>query len=141
LELHLLKLMLLHEELMGTAAVHLDPAWLPHGQLRSMIEQVFTLVAAGKWQGVPPFLAECELAELRGLVTEVVAGDRKMPNPEQQLADVILKLRNQHFDREQAASLQRANQPAISEKDRIQELRLQQQFRALKRTPLTPRQK
>jgi len=141
LELHLLKLMLLHEELMGTAAVHLDPAWLPHGQLRSMIEQVFTLVAAGKWQGVPPFLAECEPAELRGLVTEVVAGDRKMPNPEQQLADVILKLRNQHFDREQAASLQRANQPAISEKDRIQELRLQQQFRALKRTPLTPRQK
>ena len=141
LELHLLKLMLLHEELMGTAAVHLDPAWLPHGQLRSMIEQVFTLVAAGKWQGVPPFLAECEPAELRGLVTEVVAGDRKMPNPEQQLADVILKLRNQHFDREQAASLQRANQPAISEKDRIQELRLQQQFRALKRTPRTPRQK
>jgi DNA primase len=141
LELHLLKLMFLHEELMGTAAIHLDPAWLPHGRLRSMIEQIFAVVAAGKWQGVPPFLAECEPAELRGLITEVAAEDRKMPNPEQQLADVILKLRNQHFDREQAASLQRASQPGISEADRIQELRLQQQYRALKRTPLTPRQK
>jgi DNA primase len=141
LELHLLKLMFLHEELMGTAAIHLDPAWLPHGRLRSMIEQIFAVVAAGKWQGVPPFLAECEPAELRGLITEVAAEDRKMPNPEQQVADVILKLRNQHFDREQAASLQRASQPGISEADRIQELRLQQQYRALKRTPLTPRQK
>jgi len=111
LELHLLKLMFLHEELMGTAAIHLDPAWLPHGRLRSMIEQIFAVVAAGKWQGVPPFLAECEPAELRGLITEVAAEDRKMPNPEQQVADVILKLRNQHFDREQAASLQRASQP------------------------------
>jgi len=78
---------------------------------------------------------------MRGLITEVVAEDRKMPNCEQQLTDVILKLRNQCFDREQAASLQRANQPELTDAERVEELRRQQQFRALKRTPLAPLQK
>jgi len=141
LELHLLKLLFLHEELMGTAAVYLDPAWVPHSLLRLVVEQIFALVESGNWQGVPAFLAECESADMRGLITEVVAEDRKMPNCEQQLTDVILKLRNQCFDREQAASLQRANQPELTDAERVEELRRQQQFRALKRTPLAPLQK
>ena len=73
---------------------------------------------------------------MRGLVTEAVAEDRKLPNPDQQLADVVLKLRNQFLDRQIAASIQRASQPETSEADRMELLRQQQELRQQKRAPL-----
>ena len=48
---------------------------------------------------------------MRSLVTEAVAEDRKIPNPETQLADVALKLRNQFLDRQIAALTQKISQP------------------------------
>ena len=141
LELHLLKLLFLHEELIETADLQLDLTWLQHELLRSVIGQRLTLGVEGQWQGIPAFLAECESAEMRGLITEAVTTDRKMPNPEQQLVDVILKLRNQYFDRELAASLQRVSQPGIGEAEHLQELRQQQKLRELKRSPLMPLEK
>jgi hypothetical protein len=43
------------------------------------------------WKSLAAFLDECETPEMRNLVTEAVAEDRKIPNPEQQLA---MSLRN-----------------------------------------------
>ena len=59
-----------------------------------------------------------------------------MPNPEQQLLDVILKLRNQYLDRELAASLQRVGQPGIGDAEHLKELQQQKKLRELKRSPL-----
>ena len=66
-------------------------------------------------------------------MTEAVAEERKLPNLEQQLADVILKLRNQWLDRKIAACLQRAGQPEIADADKLALLREQQQLREQKR--------
>ena len=57
-----------------------------------------------------------------------------MPNPELQLTDVILKLRNQALDRQIAALTAKISQAAESE----ELLREQQQLKMLKRTPLAP---
>ena len=73
---------------------------------------------------------------MRALVTGAVAEDRKLPNPDQQLADVVLKLRNQFFDRQIAVSIQRASQPETSEAERMELLRQQQELRQQKRVPL-----
>jgi len=67
---------------------------------------------------------------------EAVAEDRKIPNPDQQLADVVLRLRNQFLDRQIAVSIQRASQPETSEADRTELLRQQQELRQQKRAPL-----
>ena len=64
-------------------------------------------------EGSAAFLDECETPELRNLVTEAVAEDRKIPNPEQQLADDGLKLRNQFLDRQIGALTQKISQPEI----------------------------
>ena len=135
-EFWLLKLLLLHDDLVGWAALHLDLNWILHPLARQIVEKRLAAQTGESWKNLAAFLDECESAEMRALVTEAVAEDRKIPNPDQQLADVTLKLRNQFLDRQIAASIQRASQPEISEADRMELLRQQQELRQQKRAPL-----
>jgi hypothetical protein len=73
---------------------------------------------------------------LRSLVTETTAEPRPIPNPAQQLSDVALRLRNQFIDRQFGVLMQRANQPEVSEAERNDLLRQQQELRRLKRQPI-----
>jgi DNA primase len=135
-EFWLLKLLLLHDDLVGWAALHLDVNWIFHPLVRQIVEKRLAAQTGESWKNLAAFLDECESAEMRALVTEAVAEDRKIPNPDQQLGDVVLKLRNQFLDRQIAASIQRASQPETSEADRMELLRQQQELRQQKRMPL-----
>jgi DNA primase len=135
-EFWLLKLLLLHDDLVGWAALHLDVNWILHPLVRQIVEKRLAAQTGESWKNLAAFLDECESAEMRALVTEAVAEDRKIPNPDQQLGDVVLKLRNQFLDRQIAASIQRASQPETSEADRMELLRQQQELRQQKRMPL-----
>ena len=88
------------------------------------------------WKSLAAFLDECETPEMRALVTEAVAEDRKIPNPEQQLADVTLYLRNQFLDRQIAMLTQKASQPGISDAEKIELLRERDKLREQKRASL-----
>jgi hypothetical protein len=135
-EFWLLKLLLLHDDLVAWTALHLDVNWISHPFVRQIVERRLTAQTNETWQSLAAFLDECESAEMRALVTEAVAEDRKLPNPDQQLGDVVLRLRNQFLDRQIAVSIQRASQPATSEADRMELLRQQQELRQQKRAPL-----
>jgi hypothetical protein len=137
-EYWLLKLVLRHEELLGWAALHLDPEWVQHPLVKEIISRRLAAHSHETWQGLPHFLDECASAELQNLITEAIADERPIPNPAQQLSDVALRLRNQHLDRQLAVSLQRANLPEISESERMDLLRQQHDLRLLKRQPLSP---
>ncbi len=136
LEFHLLKLILLHDELAGWTALHLDVNWIAHPLVRQIIAERLTAQANGTWQSVGAFLDGFESGDLRSLVTEAVAEERKIPNPEMQLADLTLKLRNQFLDRQIAASILRAAQPQTGEDEKMERLHAQQELRRLKREPL-----
>jgi hypothetical protein len=75
---------------------------------------------------------------MRNLVTEAAIDDRPLPNPQQQLGDVVLKLRNLFIDRQLAALIHRANQPELDDAARVELLHQQQALRQLKRQPLQP---
>ena len=135
-EFHLLKLLFLHDDLVPWAALHLDAEWISHPQVRQVVAQRIAAQRDETWQSLGAFLDACESPGIRNLVTEAVTQERAMPNLEQQLADVTLKLRNQFLDRKIAACLQRASQPEISDADKIALLREQQQLREQKRTGL-----
>ncbi len=135
LEFHLLKLLLLHDELAPWAALHLDANWLLHAVARQIVERRLAAQKNETWKNLAAFLDECDSAEMRNLVTEAAAEDRPIPNPETQLADVILKLRNQALDRQIAALVQKAAQPEISDEMKLELLREQQTLRAQKRAP------
>jgi hypothetical protein len=76
------------------------------------------------------------MPEMRSLITEAATQDRPIPNPPQQLADVVLRLRNQFIDRQLAALSHRASQPETSDPERLDFLRQQQELRVLKRQPV-----
>ena len=135
-EFHLLKLLFLHDDLVPWASLHLDVDWISHPQVRAVVAQRIAAQREETWQSLGAFLDACESPGIRNLVTEAVTQERPMPNLDQQLADVTLKLRNQFLDRKIGACLQRASQPEISDADKIGLLREQQQLREQKRAGL-----
>jgi DNA primase len=137
-EYWLLKLLLLHEELVGWAALHLDPKWVRHPLAAQIISRRLAAHTDQTWHSLPAFLDALETPELQNLTTEATADQRPIPNPSQQLSDVALSLRNQFLDRQLAALMQRANQPECAEAERLELLRQQQALRLLKRQPLAP---
>jgi DNA primase len=137
-EFHLLKVLLLHDDLVAWAALHLDVNWISHPLVRQIVAQRLAAQTNETWKSLGAFLDECELPEMRGLITEAVAEDRKIPNPEQQLGDVASKLRNQFLDRQIAALTQKISQPGMPEAEQNELLRQQQKLREQKRAPLSP---
>ncbi len=137
-EFHLLKLLLLHDNLVAWAALHLDVNWISHPVARQVVEQRLAAQTDESWKSLAAFLDACDSAEMRNLVTEAVAEDRKIPNPDQQLADVALKLRNQFLDRQIAALTQKASQPELSDAERAALLRGHQELRRQKQLNLPP---
>jgi len=135
-EFWLLKLLLLHDDLAAWAALHLEPGWMVHPLARQLVEKRLAAQANETWKSLAAFLDDCDSAEMRALVTEAVAEDRKLPNPDQQLADVTVKLRNQFLDRQIAENVQRASLPETPDAEKVELLRKQQDLRQQKRAPL-----
>jgi DNA primase len=132
----LLKILLLDEEAASWLAFHLDLNWLQHPAVRNIVSRRLALQAEGNWQGAAAFLGDCETEAVRSLITAAIADDRQIPNAPQQLADIVLRLRNQFIEREVAALTQRAAQPDISDADKLTLLQRQAELRQLKRQPL-----
>jgi DNA primase len=137
-EFHLLKLLLLHDDLVAWTALHLDVNWISHPHVRQITERRLAAQTNENWKNLGAFLGECDSPEMRNLITEAVAEDRKIPNPETQMADVTLKLRNQFLDRQIAALTQKAAQSEVSEDKKLGLLHEQQKLREQKRAPLSP---
>jgi len=135
-EYWLLKLLLLHDDLAGWAAAHLDPGWVQHPLAKQIVAQRLEVHVNQTWTSLAAFLDGCATSEMRSLVTEATAEPRPIPNPSQQLADVALRLRNQFIARQLASLMQRASQPEASEAERLDLLRQQQELRQLRRQPI-----
>ena len=137
LELHLLKLLLLHDELVPAAVLNLDVNWILHPHVRQIVDLRLAAQEHATWHSLAEFLDSCESAEQRRLITEAVAEERKIPNPETQLADMLLKLRNQFLDRQIGALTQKISQPETQDAQKLEFLQEQQRLKQQKRLPLS----
>jgi hypothetical protein len=135
-EYWLLKLVFLNEDSVGWVQAHLEIDWIQHSVVRQILLLRLAAHAGENWRGIATFLDECESPEMRSLVTEAAAEERTIPNPAQQLGDIVLRLRNQFIDRQLAALTQRSSQPEIGDEERLQCFRRQQELRQMKRQPL-----
>ena len=137
-ERQLLKLLFLHEEFVAWTSEHLDLTWIQHALVKEIVSRRLQALREGSWSGLAAFLDECDTANMQNLITEAATEERSIPNPRQQLADVLVGLRNQFIDRQLAAISQRAGQPSLDDAARIELLRQQQSLRQLKRQPIAP---
>ena len=136
-EFWLLKLIFLNEDLIEWCATNVDPNWIQNPPARQIVARRIEVHRDATWVSLGGFLGDCETAELRNLITEAAIEDRPIPNPQQQLLDVTLRLRNQFIDRQLAVSIHQANQPEISDDARVELLKQQQELRVLKRKPIS----
>jgi DNA primase len=137
-EFHLLKLLLVHDDLVGWAALHLEPNWILHRDVRQIVNARLAAQQEETWQSLADFLDRCESPSQRSLITEAVAEERKIPNPETQLADVTLKLRNQFLERQIAALTHQISHPDTAEDQRLVLLKEQMLLKQEKRAALAP---
>jgi DNA primase len=138
-EFWLLKLTFLNDELANWARKHLDLAWVQHRAVREILSAWLEPRAPHGDTSAASLLAQVENPASRSLVTAAIAETHNIPNAEQQLRDVVLRLRNLAIDKQIAALSHRASDPKASDEQRIQYLREQQQLRLAKREPLAPR--
>ncbi len=136
-ELRLLKLTLMHDAGIDWLAAHLNPNWIQNQVVKDILSRRLQAHTEGTWRNLGLFLDGFESAQIRSLITEATMDKRELPNPEQQLADIALRLRNQFLDGQIAALTQRLSQPETSDADNGL-LREQQQLKQLKRQPLAP---
>ena len=73
---------------------------------------------------------------MQSMITEASTQDRAIPNPEKQLADLALKMRNQHLDQQIGELLRQINQPATTDDEKVALLHRQAELRAMKKAPL-----
>jgi len=137
-EWHLLKILLLHENLVGWAALHLDANWIAHPFVRQIVDARLAACEHEAWHSLTEFLDGIESPLVRSLITEAVADERQLPNPETQIADVTLKIRNQFLDQQIAVLTQKISSPETGEAARLEFLHEQQRLKQQKRLPLAP---
>ena len=133
-ELWLLKYLLASADLAHFAAAHLEPAWVTHPTVRRIAALHFSMGT-----DVAGLLAQFEGDDFAGrLITENASEQRAIPEPEKQLADVILRLRSTAYDQRIAQLNAYLSDTALSDEERAIALTEQQQLRVAKRQPLHP---
>ncbi len=135
-EFWLLKLLLVHDELNAWAAPRLDPNWISNFPARQITERRLNAQKYGMWTNLAAFLDQSDSTEMRSLITEAATQERQIPNPETQLADVILKLRNQFLDRQIAELTQKTALPEYSDAQKMDMLQMREKLRQQKKSPL-----
>lgn len=137
-ELRLLKLTLMHDAGIDWLAAHLNLNWIQNHVVEDILSRRLQAHTEGAWRNLGLFLDGFESAQIRSLITEATMDKRELPNPEVQLADIALRLRNQFLDGQIAVLTQRISQPETSDAEKVGMLREQQQLKQLKRQPLAP---
>ena len=140
-EFELMELLLLQDQLVSWAALHLEVNWISHPHVRQIVDLRFAAQEHETWHNLTEFLDSCESSEQRKLITEAVTANRNFRNPETRLADMTLKLRNQFLDRQIGALTQKISQPQISDDEKVALLREQMKLKEQKRSPLAPLEK
>ena len=136
-EFWLLKILLLHDELLDWARAHLHPEWIHNPIVREIVEHRLAL-DDGQFVQPAAILHRIDSDQARSLITEALAEERDIPRPDQQLTDLTTRLRNASLDRELAVINQNLGQPDLSSEHKNSIIMEMSALKAAKRGPLTP---
>ncbi len=141
-ELTLVTLLLQNEENVLWAQTVLDIEWIVHPCVREIISRRFELQSSGEWLGPAAFLSQLENPLARNLVTQALAEERPIVDPEKVLKGhlarqgVVEFLRDKFIDRQMAGLNQQMTNPDLQEAEQIALWKNKQQFMELKKQQL-----
>ena len=135
-EAQLLKLLVAGEQHLAFAATHLDPAWLIHPVVKRIAAHCLELHAEDAPGGAALLYEFREDPAAQSLLSEALAHQHAVPQPEKQLTDVLTTLRNDCLNAELRRITLRIPFPDLSEEERHALMRRQQELRVAKLQPL-----
>jgi hypothetical protein len=112
-EFWLLKYLFLDDANLEWIATHLKLNWIAHETVRKIVARRLEAFALDTWSGVSAFMTSLDDPATVELLAESLADARAIPDPAQQLRDVVLFLRNQELDRELVEITRQLSQPGL----------------------------
>ena len=134
-ETQLLKILTSGETHLQFAASHLDARWVMNSIVKRIVQRCFEHKEQVNNSGALLALFHDDGAAQQ-LLSSVLADDRPIPHPEQQLKDVLTHLRNDAINAELQTLTRRLAQPEISDEERLAVLQRQKELRAAKQRTL-----
>ena len=136
-EFWLLRILLMHDETLDWTRAHLHPEWIQNAIVREIVEHRL-MVEDGQPVQPAAILHRINSDQARSLITEALAEERPIPQPDKQLIELATRLRNVSLDRELAMLSQTLAQPNLDPEETNAVLREVNALRSAKRGPLTP---
>lgn len=140
-ELWIVKIAMLHDDILEWLAAHLDFAWIQDDRVRELLELRLHQNEDGTWSSPPQVLRHLDHnPHAQDLLTEVTTEARAIKEPLKVLTDSLLRLRNQSIDREIAGIANERGAPDISPERFAQLTRRHFELHQARAKPLTPRE-
>jgi DNA primase len=140
-ELTLIKLLLHNDENAEWTRHVLNFDWISHLGIRQIISRRFELLHSGEWNGPAAFLTQLENADARSLVTQALADERPIAEPEKVLKGFMGKqgivefLRDKFIERQSAILNQQMANPDLNETEQHTLWKKKQDLMELKKQP------
>jgi DNA primase len=135
-EMQLLKLLLYNGDHRAVAAAHLDSKWLKNSAVKRIVHRCLQDIKEALPQG-GAFLSQFQEDPVaQSLIGTVLADHHPIPQPEKQIVDVLIHLRNDFLTAERMRLKQEIDHPDTSEERRTALIRKQEELRALRQQPL-----
>ena len=119
-EFWILKMLLLHDELLELAKQTFALDWIENETVREIIRFRLTPSPEGSWYQPTALLDLVATAGARGLITEALVEDRSSSNVEALFKDTAVRLRNQRIDQEIATLRTQRAEPTLTREEAIQ---------------------
>jgi hypothetical protein len=130
--------MIAREDFMPLTIRVLQPRWIQHELLRSVVQRLLHAHSQGAWRGLAEFITGCPDAREVELLSGAAAAPQKLHDAERMISDVLLRLRNASFDRELGLLKQQLARPDLSSSEQDDLQRRLSALRQAKQQPLEP---
>ena len=135
-EFWLLRFVLASDDHTDWLVTSLDPQWIGHTIIREIISRRCGAHAKQAWRGIPGLLQECDSSYAQQLITRAVAEQIESEKVFRNLAETVLRVRNDYIERELKVLTQRRAQPGISDEEGIEIEKRKAELRRLKSQPI-----
>jgi len=119
-------------------AKYLNTSWIQNATVRHIVAAVIQAHLSNQWSGLPGLISIFQDHESQALLASVLADNREIPEPQKQIQELVLYLRNLEIERQLNQILALANKNDLPDPEQKELISKRMKLMALKNQPLSP---
>jgi hypothetical protein len=119
-------------------AKYLNTSWIQNATVRHIVAAVIQAHHSNQWSGLPGLISIFQDHESQALLAGVLADNREIPEPQKQIQELVLYLRNLEIERQLNQILALANKNDLPDPEQKELISKRMKLMALKNQPLSP---